>query len=371
MRAPRAVAVALLALAACAGSGSEASRVSREGGVDPASPAAPSPLTLAIAWEWSPPSGFSAGIPAADTKEIALTAEHHLVFLLDAHGAVRWRVERPVRDVAPALTDDLVLAPTETGLLALDRATGKERWTATLDDRTNTPVVAGGRAVVTTWEGLMAGVDLADGKIAWRTKLGGPVLGPPAASGTTAVATFDTGRAAGAVAVDIATGRPRWSVPLAADGNSAPAVVGGAVVIVAADLAAHGLALDTGAERWRTPLEGAGAPEAPPLPAPDGTVVAPHRQGGMALLDVADGRLRWAASSDGAAMRGGPAGPGPNGWFAMPLFDGRVLLGGPDRETQTRQPPSLTNGVAVGPGGVLLVATAQGDENRLSALRGW
>ncbi len=374
------VAVALLAMAGCSGSRSPAPSAGAGGAATTAGLDASSRLHLAAAWDWSPPPGFSVGIPASDSSEIALTTEHQLTVLLDAKGAVRWRVERPVRDVAPALTADSVLVPTEKGLLALDRATGRERWTATLDDRTNTPVVVGGvggRAVVTTWKGLLAGIDLADGSVAWRTPLGGASLGPAAVSGSTAVATFDTGHVAGAVAVDAATGRQRWAVALPPDGTSAPAIVAGpdgrgaTVVVVAADVAAHGLALDNGAERWRTPIEGAGSPEVPPLPQADGTVVASHRQGGMALLDAADGRVRWEARSDSAAIRGGPAGPGPNGWFALPLFDGRLLLGGADRRADVREPPSLANGVAMGPGGLLLVATAQGKDNRLSAVKGW
>jgi outer membrane protein assembly factor BamB len=233
-------------------------------------------------------------------------------------------------------------------------------------------------AVVTTWEGSLAALDLADGHRAWKVALGGDSLGPAAAAAPAApgaapavVASFDTGHAAGVAAYDGATGARRWLSPVPADGVSAPAVAGGSVVVVAADAAAHALSLDTGAERWRRPVEGAGSPEVAPLALTDGAIVVAHRQGGLAALDGSDGRVRWTAGSDGAAVRGGPAGPGPNGWFALPLDDGRVLLGGPDREPDARQPGGLAMGVATGPGGVLVVSSGQGDVNGVEAVTGW
>ncbi|HWC10678.1 MAG TPA: PQQ-binding-like beta-propeller repeat protein, partial [Acidimicrobiales bacterium] len=183
------------------------------------------------------------------------------------------------------------------------------------------------------------------------------------------------GAGAGAVAVDPATGRQRWAVPLPEGGVSGPglATVAGdeLAVVVAGDIAAHALALDSGAERWATPLQGAGSPEVAPVDAGGGTVLVAHRLGGMALLDGADGRVRWEAASDGAAIRGGPAGPGPGGAYALPLDDGRVLVAGPRRPARLVDPPGRVSGVAAGPGRVLLVATRETAENDLTALAGW
>ena len=367
---------ALISLAACSsGDGVSDGAGGAGSGAGDAQPAGragdrSSKLELTREWGWSA-ARESAAMPAADGADIALTVSGGRVVMLDDQGKVRWQVDHEVRDVAPAFAGSLLLVPTEQGLLALDRATGRQRWSAPVGDRTNTPAVDGGRAVVTTWEGTLAAIDLADGKVAWRLKLAGNALGPAAAARGTAVATFDTGRAAGAVAVDLATGRQRWSAPLTADGVSAPAIGDGVVVVVAADVAAHGLSLESGAERWRTPLDGSGSPEMAPLPQPDGSVLVAHRLGGMALLDGGDGRVRWDSPRVGAAVRGGPAGPGPNGWFATTLHDGRIVLAGPDHQPDVRTPPSLTSGVAAGPGGVLLVAMAQGKENGLDALSGW
>lgn len=362
------VLVLLLVSAACGRGGGDGGD-DRER-VTPGDPARD--LVLDSRWTWHAPS---TGMPASDGGEIAIVSSRSRITLLDGGGAVRWELEaRSLRDVAPTLTPDLVLVPTEEGLLAVDRAGGRRRWEAAVGERVNTPVAVGSRAVATTWEGTLVAFDLADGRVAWRAPLGGPSIGPAAATaGTgTVVATFDTGRAAGAVAVDVETGRLRWTVPLPADGVSAPAVEGDTVVVVAGDISAHGLALADGTARWRQRLDGSGSPEVPPLARGDGTVLVGHRQGGVALLDARSGAVRWHASApDSAAVRGGPVGPGPNGWFALPLDDGQVLMAGPDREPDVRDPPGNVAGLAAGPGGVVLVARTQGDANGLDALSGW
>jgi outer membrane protein assembly factor BamB len=335
---------------------------------------APPGLELTREWKWSPPPPAPLGMPAADGDDIAITSEQRLV-MLDRAGAVRWEAQRPLRSVPPAFSADMVLAPTGDGLAAFDRRSGRVRWEAKLGERVNTPAVAAGTAVVTTWEGSLAGIDLRDGKVRWQAKLGGSALGPPAAAGTVVVATFATGGSSGAVAVEAASGRQRWKVALPAGGTSAPAVVavpgaGEVVVMAAGDLAAHGLSLTDGSERWRTTLEGAGSPEVPPLALPGGRVLVAHRLGGMAMLDARDGTEHWTAQSDQAAVKGGPAGPGPNGWFALPLWDGAVLFAKEDH-TQVKEPPGQITGVARGPGGLLLAGITNGQENGLDALLGW
>lgn len=333
-------------------------------------------LDLDEEWIWRPPPMSSAGMPAADATGVAFVVSRHQLVLLDLAGKVRWQAEKPgLRDVAPLLTADLVVAATSDGAAAFDRTTGRLRWETVVDERVNTPVVAAGRAVATTWDGSLVGFDMADGKVAWRIALGGASLGPAAAAGATVVATFDSGRVAGIVAVDATTGRQRWAAPLPPDGVSAPGIAmpGRVVVAVAGDVAAHAFALDDGAPRWRTEVEGAGSPEVPPMSHGDGEVLVPHRQGGMALLETATGDIRWEARSDSAAVRGGPAGPGPDDWFAMPLDDGSMLMvDARAGDSDVRKPPGgLVSGVAAAPGGLLVVATGQGEANFVSAMSGW
>ncbi len=322
-------------------------------------------------WVWTAPPPAWNGMPAADDREIAFTYGHQHLVLLDAQGRRQWQADRlGLRDVAPRLGADVVLAATDDGLAAFRRSGGAMIWDTPLKGRANTPVIAGGLAITTTWEGAALAVSLADGKVAWNVALPGPSLGPPATDGATVVLTWDRvdRRSGGAVSLDAATGRQRWAVPLPGGGISAPAVTpGGLAVTVAGDLAAHAFALTSGEERWRTPLDGAGSPEVPPLAVDARSVLVAHRLGGLDLLDAATGRRSWQVATDGAAVRGGPV-EGPAGSYAFPLDDGRVLLAGPERETELVQAPAgRVSGLAVGPGGWLVASVREATINTVEA----
>jgi outer membrane protein assembly factor BamB len=327
-----------------------------------------------VAWLWEAPAPASTGMPAADDREVAVTYGHQYLVLLDGKGRERWQAERlGLRDVAPRLTADLVLAAADDGVVAFRRTDGAKVWDRPLAARANTPVVVGGLAVTSTWEGQVVGLQLADGRVAWRLPLPGGSVGPPATDGTAVAVTWqrDDQTAAGAVAVEGATGRRRWAVPLAPGGVGGPAVTpDGAVVMVAGDLAAHALAVADGKERWRTQLSGAGSPEVPPVALDGGSVLVAHRLGGLDLLETATGRRTWQESTDGAAVRGGPV-VGPDGSYAFPLDDGRLVLAGPGRATEVRQAPGRISGVVAGPGGLLVAATRGATVNSVQATPYW
>ena len=327
-----------------------------------------------LVWEWTAPTSASIGMPAADDREVAFTYGHRYLVVLDAEGRQRWQADRlGLRDVAPRLTPELVVAATDDGLAAFRRADGTTSWDTTVAARANTPVVVGRLAVASTWQGQLVAVDLADGRVAWTAALPGGSVGAPATDGAAVVVTWqrEDRRRAGAVAVEGATGRRRWAVDLEPGGVSGPAVLPDAtVVVVAGDLAAHSLSLGDGSERWRAPLEGAGSPEVPPVAVEPRSVLVAHRLGGLALLDSATGRREWHVGTDGAAVRGGPV-IGPHRTFALPLDDGRLLLAGPERETEIRQAPGRISGVAIGPGGVLVAATRGAAVNAVAATTNW
>lgn len=373
------VAALALALAACGDGGPP--REASPGTTLPTDgdASADEPMELEEVWRWPAEPPGSVGMPAADGDGVAFTYGHLRVVLLDLDGAVQWELERQgLRDVTPALTPDLVVAATETGVVAVDRHSGQVRWDTEVGERANGPVIVGGRAVVSTWEGSLTAFDLADGHVAWRAALPGPAIGPAATDGAAVAVTWESkfGDAAGAVVVEGADGRQRWSVPLEPGGVSAPAVVAlpdaeparSVVVVVAGDIAVHGLDLGDGTERWREGTEGAGSPEVPPLALGDGEVLVPHRLAGLHLMDADDGSIRWEGFIVAAAVRGGPAGIGPDGPFAFPLDDGRVVVVGPATEARVLDWPGRVSGVAVAPNGLFLVATREARANHLIAL---
>jgi outer membrane protein assembly factor BamB len=342
-------------------------------------PAAPHPEAAAgsatgVEWNWAAPSPASTGMPAADERDVGFTWGHEHLVVLDAEGRVRWDAARlGLRDVAPRLTTDLVLAATDDGVAAFRRADGSKAWDTVLSARANTPVVVGGLAVTSTWEGQLIALGLADGRVAWKVPLPGASVGPPTSDGRAVAVTWqrEDGSAAGALAVEGATGRPRWAVGAEPGGLGGPAVTpDGAVVFVGGDLFAHALGLNDGKERWRTQLRGAGSPEVPPVAVGADAVLVAHRLGGLDLLATADGRRVWQLATDGIAVRGGPV-VGPGGSFAFPLDDGRLVLAGPARETETRQAPNRISGLVAGPHGVLIAGTRGAAVNTVTATPDW
>lgn len=336
----------------------------------------PDSTTAGPAWTWTAPAPAWIGMPAADEGNVTFTYGHQHLVLLDGGGRVLWDASRlGLRDVAPRLTPDLVLAATDDGVAAFRRSDGVKAWETQVSGRANTPVVAGGVAVTSTWEGHLVGLDLtAGGQVVWTVALPGGSLGPPATDGDVVVVTWDRAdrRSGGAVAVEASTGRQRWAVALPGGGISAPTVTpSGSAVLVAGDLAAHALAVTTGEQRWRTPLAGAGSPEVPPLAVDARSVLVAHRLGGLDLLDATTGQRTWHVETDGAAVRGGPA-VGPDGSYAFPLDDGRVLLAGPARETEmVPASDGRVSGVARGPGGLLVSSGREGVVNTVEARPGW
>lgn len=367
------VAAIVLAVTACSRSGTDGRRAH---GSEPA-PTTPSRGSVQEVWRWNVPSPGSAGMPAVGGPDgrIAFTYGHMAVVLLDGAGNELWKADRiGVRDVAPSLTPTSVLVATDEGVAAFDPVAGRPLWDTDLTDRANTPALIGDVVVTTTWDGSLVGLDRGDGSVLWRVLLPGSAFGPPAVAALPpgqvtpglAIATWDSGRRAGVTAVSAADGKAVWEVPLAPGGVSAPAVAppaapgpdigSGTVVVVAGDLAAHGLSVADGREVWHAGLEGSGAAEVPPFVGTSGEVVAAHRLGGFSVLDPATGATRWSESSDGVAVRGGPVSTA-GGRVAMALDDGRVLVAGSSTRSELRPAEGRVSGLAVTVQGALVVAT--------------
>jgi outer membrane protein assembly factor BamB len=328
-----------------------------------------------VKWRWHAPRPASVGMPAADDVGAAATYGHTSLVLFGPDGVVRWEAHRlGVREEASLLTPELVVVPADDGVVAVERATGRTRWDTRLGDTASTPVLAGRLVLTCVSGGALVAVDVDTGAVAWRVTLPARAEGPPATDGRTAVATWDPdqGEHAGLTAVDVATGRERWTAQLRGGGVSGPGLVhadGSRAMVVAVDddLAAKAFELSSGRALWRAGLGGAGSPELPPVAMGGGGVLVADRLAGLTLLDGAGHRV-WSSPPAGAATRGGLVGPALGGRYVLPLYSGRVLLAGPGRRKQTFEPPGgLANGVALAPGGLVLVSTAQGRDNQLVA----
>jgi outer membrane protein assembly factor BamB len=238
-----------------------------------------------------------------------------------------WRRRLPVRAEALHLAGDTLLVA-GGGLGAYSAADGAVRWRqdAALDDiapgRSGTPpfthdadafamrIEGGGSAVV-----RVAG--LGDGAERWRRAFEGYLGGTLLTAGATVVASADTATGRGVAAFD-ASG-PRWWRPAEnADGPFDLAAAGATLLVAARELAAHDLA--DGTRRWGV----AGAEgEVFGRPALRGTLAAAlgmryvdddygyHNVAAYAM-DAADGRIRWRyISADGALLDAPPLLAGP------------------------------------------------------------
>lgn len=216
-------------------------------------------------------------------------------------GALRWsRRVGEATDTLPELTElaavgrgheDLVVLSHATGLLALDPATGEERWRLDLGARLAAPATLASpeRALVPLDDAHVALVEVATGKlqsrlatsgrptssaaqgpslcvvgveggtveavwrgVVWSRKVPGPVTAPPVVTETGVVYV-----AAGEVllALDVKDGAVRWEKALGAP-LGAPASGGGRVYVGAADGAVRALLAASGAVLWTARADG-------------------------------------------------------------------------------------------------------------------
>lgn len=159
-------------------------------------------------------------------------------------------------------------------LVALDAKSGQPRWQTALapaftNGRGNgpraTPAIAGSRVFAFTGEGILAAVQLSDGKLLWSHNLVEELHGEPAeygmacsplVVGANVIVTVGAPQATLA-ALNVATGKLAWTAGDEATGYSSPALleVGGKRQVVAfTGSAVLGLSGDTGSELWRFPF---------------------------------------------------------------------------------------------------------------------
>jgi outer membrane protein assembly factor BamB len=220
-----------------------------------------------------------------------------------------------------AVAGDLLVVSTAGRLEAYAAAhPWPPRWTTPLTGTgpVSQGIVVDDRLVVLAQDGTLLDVSLTDGRPAWRSLPDAPSLGYTtllaAGAGRALAIVHDPSRSADAlVGVDLRNGREVWRRPVAAAGEVGPGRVGqgpsppvgvvrGAALLVGVEAqGASAVDLATGRTRWTAPLRAL-------LATGDGAVGLDER-GDLVGLDPATGAVRWRKATLDSAV----VGPGPDG----------------------------------------------------------
>jgi outer membrane protein assembly factor BamB len=165
-----AAAVVVVAVAGCAqaGSGHGIPRGSRRGRV------------------WSTEVGWPFSL-AVRGRDVVVTVSGNRVMALDgATGRERWRTDvTRVTHYEPALDGHTVLVSADDRFIALTRASGARRWEAPVGEHAGgavlTRVDSGPIALVTTERGVVAALDGRTGQARWSVQMPGDIWATPAA----------------------------------------------------------------------------------------------------------------------------------------------------------------------------------------------
>jgi outer membrane protein assembly factor BamB len=204
------------------------------------------------------PAGLQLGAVANGGTAYTRVGEELRAIRVD-DGAVSWSVPAGAGSLQsqPAVDgDEVVVGSSDVGLLAVDRATGRTRWTAAVPDALSVarPVLLPGGDVL-YGGGALTRYDAATGTPLWRVD-DAYLFGPPAVAGDTVVAqTVGARGPAGIGGYDVTTGVRRWFV----EQPGIPSFLGPAVqdgVVVSSDTANRisGRALTDGSELWSIQL---------------------------------------------------------------------------------------------------------------------
>ncbi|MCC7264996.1 MAG: PQQ-like beta-propeller repeat protein [Candidatus Latescibacteria bacterium] len=209
---------------------------------------------------------------------------------------VRWSHAGLVRAPLCGRGDTVVAALNAGQVVALAAGTGKVLWQASLAGPLWTGLALGPDAVYTgDGEGRLVALDLATGAQRWALDLGG-VLRALAVQDSVVYAATTLGEV---LACEAATGQRLWTRALGALPTAGMALVGERLVLGAADHQVYGLDRRTGERRWQFATRGvvSGAPGAA-----GATVYVGSSEGFLYALEPDTGRLAWKYQLDGPAL---------------------------------------------------------------------
>ena len=210
-------------------------------------------------------------------------------------------------------------------LRVLDRRTATERWRHE-GAFCQVPVVRGDTLIAIDDAGVVQALHVADGRMLWRTELGGLVRTGLALSGDLAFA----GTAAGdLVALSAATGEERWRTGLGEAVRSQPLPAGERVFAATASGRVLAARRDSGRVVWERAL---GALPTAELALASGVLVVGCADRHFYGLDAASGEVRWTFATEGV-VRSSPAVTGHTAYgassdgqlYALDLQGGHLL----------------------------------------------
>jgi outer membrane protein assembly factor BamB len=205
----------------------------------------------------------------------------------------------------PVVADGVGYTPSGGDFIAFDPATGDVLWRLPLNAPASRGAsVADGLAVLGDERGLVYGVSTAGGDVVWTHQTDATTIGHPTLANGTAYVNLFQGPTRAYLALDAATGAPKWHYDSPSGAPFlTPAVDETSLYLPGDDGTLYALDAATGALRWsfRT---GPGAAISPALVG--GTLYLAAESGFALALDPATGAERWRfrldASGDSAAM---------------------------------------------------------------------
>ena len=190
--------------------------------------------------------GFGGGVAAAGGRLFVVSGYRQVLALDAATGAIQWRqsVESPIHGAPTVAGNRLYAIDVDNQLLAFDVATGEQAWSyqAIAEParflRASSPAVTGDTIIAPFSSGEVIAVRAANGQPLWQQVLSQAsrtnalseirdIAGRPVINRQTVYAVSHSGVMS---ALDLRTGQPKWSLPVA--GVNAPLAAGDAVYIV-------------------------------------------------------------------------------------------------------------------------------------------
>jgi eukaryotic-like serine/threonine-protein kinase len=316
------------------------------------------PDTLEPRWSTGPGTDTTRDLtPVVTGTAVHLLGDDGAIRTVDLDdGTERWSALHGLEGGSPPTADsERVYAITGLGRIrGYDTRTGDTLWETdrrhgASTDTTPRPVVSGATVVAVDADGTLVALDTATGQERWTRPQPAPPIGLAATTSTVLVATTD----GEVTALDPATGQPQWSAAVGSTLRSGPVVAGPVVAVITADGDITALDTTTGEPAWTHPT---GTTRSSPL-ARDATTLYLRDEHGLVALDAATGDVRWETTADGTAYRGTPAVSRGQVFIAADDLTVRILSTETGQEADRIEVGTPILAIATAPDGSLIVLT--------------